>query len=150
MADSFTENSIEDIEKLIKKYLDNFKKYYGHITPKLHIRMTRTFGALKNCWVMRFESKHSYFKRVQHSIHNTINTSKSLAKRHQYLQVYWLKSSSYFLTEDVQHGAICKEQTISELVSDFEPYICVKWASFRGISYHVGCAVLTPDLKFNH
>lgn len=157
MADSFTERSISAIEEKISKYLTDFKTNYNYISPKLHFlvhygRMIRTFGALKNCWVMRFESKHSYFKRVQHSIHNTINTSKSLANRHQYLQIYRLMSTTYFLTEDIQSGPINKDQ---ELATNFEfliergSYTSVSWDIFRSIKYYIGCVVLTPELKFS-
>lgn len=38
---------------------------------------------------MRYEAKHSYFKRLAQSMGNFINLPYSLAQRHQQLQCYW-------------------------------------------------------------
>ncbi len=38
---------------------------------------------------MRFEAKHSYFKRLAQTLGNFINLPYSLAMRHQQLQCYW-------------------------------------------------------------
>ena len=37
---------------------------------------------------MRFEAKHSYFKRLDHSMGNFVNLPYSLAQRHQLYQCY--------------------------------------------------------------
>lgn len=41
---------------------------------------------------MRFEAKHSYFKKLVEKIHKFKNITVSLAKRHQALQVYLLQA----------------------------------------------------------
>jgi hypothetical protein len=150
LADSFTEESIVVIESSITKYLTQFKKYYNTITPKLHFlvhygRCIRTFGPLKNCWVMRFESKHSYFKRVQHSIHNTINTSKSLAQRHQYFQVLSLKAYTPILSL----GPVLK--IISNEFDSFfgsSEHHYVRWADYNNIRYNTGSSILNNENEF--
>ena len=38
---------------------------------------------------MRFESKHSYFKKVVRVLGNFINVTKTMAERHQLLQAYY-------------------------------------------------------------
>lgn len=43
---------------------------------------------------MRFEAKHSYFKKLVEKIHNFKNITFSLAKRHQALQAYLLQASA--------------------------------------------------------
>ena len=38
----------------------------------------------------RFEAKHQYFKRIIQKTGNFINVAKTLATRHQMMQVYYL------------------------------------------------------------
>ena len=44
-------------------------------------------GPLVNCWCMRMEAKHSYFKKIS-QIGNYINVPYSVAVRHQRLRQY--------------------------------------------------------------
>lgn len=159
MANSFTETSICEIEEKIKIYLSDFIRLYHKLTPKLHFlahygRMIRMFGPPKNCWVMRFEAKHKYFKKVQHSINNTINTSKSLAKRHQYMQVLKLRSTGYLTSKNIESGPINKSSINSvNLAEQFDIFrntlsLSVKWVILNNIKYHPGNIVLTPDYHF--
>ena len=46
------------------------------------------FGPLVRHWTMRYEAKHSYFKRLTQSMNNFINLPYSLASRHQQYQCY--------------------------------------------------------------
>ena len=41
---------------------------------------------------MRYEAKHSYFKRLAKNAYNFKNIAKTLAKRHQRLMCYYLNS----------------------------------------------------------
>ena len=41
---------------------------------------------------MRYEAKHSYFKRLAKNAYNFKNIAKTLAKRHQHLMCYYLNS----------------------------------------------------------
>ncbi len=43
---------------------------------------------MKVHWTMRYESKHSYFKKLSSSLGNYINICHSLTMRHQQLQCY--------------------------------------------------------------
>ena len=151
LADSYNEESIVEIEISIENYLSEFKKLYKIITPKLHFlahygRCIRTFGPLKRCWVMRFESKHSYFKKVQHSIHNTINTSKSLAQRHQYLQV----SNHNFCMPILLTGPVLKNNSteFENYPSNSSAHCIVKWAEYNSIRYYTGSAILNNENEF--
>ena len=56
-------------------------------------------------WAMRFEAKHSYFKKLVDKLNNFKNIDYSLAKRHQALQAYLLETSSGSLfNKAVQYG----------------------------------------------
>ena len=55
------------------------------------------WGPLVRMWCMRYEAKHSYFKRMAHVVHNFKNISKSVAKRHQRLMCYRMSDKSSYL-----------------------------------------------------
>lgn len=61
--------------------------YYASLILKL--------GPLIQLWAMRFESKHSYFKRCVRTTQNFKNICQSLANQHQLLQTT-LSSNSFF------------------------------------------------------
>lgn len=64
-------------------------------------------GPLGRHWCMRFEAKHSYFKRLAKNAYNFINIAKTLAKRHQQLMCYYLNSPGEghsFLDEAINTG----------------------------------------------
>ena len=46
------------------------------------------FGPLIRVWTLRFESKHSYFKKCARNSQNFINICHTFAERHQLLQAY--------------------------------------------------------------
>jgi hypothetical protein len=117
----FTEEFIEMIENQIKSYLEEFMMLYPtlNLTPKMHFmihygRAIREFGPPKHYSSMRFESKHSYFKKINRMAHNQINVTKTLAYRHQLLQLYHFSSSNLVL--DVEYGPLSKpNETTSKL-----------------------------------
>lgn len=47
------------------------------------------YGPLIRYWTMRYEAKHSFFKRSAQSMGNFNNIPYSLAMRHQHLQCYF-------------------------------------------------------------
>ena len=59
-----------------------------HFSCCLHIHTLNRYGPLVRHWTMRYEAKHSYFKRLAQSMGNFINVPYSLAMRHQFLQCY--------------------------------------------------------------
>ncbi len=59
---------------------------------------------------MRYEAKHSYFKKLAQSMDNFINLPHSLAMRHQQLQCYWS------MNEDELPGAVGPGLSFSVLV----------------------------------
>ena len=47
-------------------------------------------------WCMRFEAKHSYFKKMANTLGNYKNLPKSLASRHQHLVSYQMSNPERF------------------------------------------------------
>lgn len=62
------------------------------------------FGPLVRHWTMRYEARHSYFKKLAQNIGNYINISWTLANRHQLLQCYYHTTQDYFLSDAVDIG----------------------------------------------
>ena len=92
LDDKFNESKIIKIQLEISKYLQDFKGLYPkkRIIPKQHFLLhypsaIRNFGLPSTYNCIKFEAKHSYFKRVVGAVHNRINLLKSLAIWHQYL-----------------------------------------------------------------
>ena len=93
----------------IEEYLSERQKLFPDtpMRPKHHYllhypELTIAFGPLIHLWTMRFESKHTYFKRCARQLHNYKHLSKTLACRHQLLQAFYA-SGSLFKTSLVIH-----------------------------------------------
>ena len=147
----FDENLIEELKIKIHNYLTNFKKLYPtfKIKPKQHFLIhypnaIRHFGPPRLFSTMRFESKHSYFKTAFKSIHNQINVCKSLAQRHQLLQVYHLLCSSYFV--DFEFGSLLKLDTfmleLIEMEFNSSQFVVYCWSKIKGIKYQVNDIII--------
>lgn len=66
------------------------------------------FGPLVRFWTMRYEAKHSYFKRLSQHIGNYKNLSLTLSKRHQLLNCYYrLSNQLHHLDMDIGPGMYC-------------------------------------------
>ena len=62
------------------------------------------FGPLVRHWTMRYEARHSYFKKLAQNIGNYINVSWTLANRHQLLQCYYQTSQDSLINDAVDIG----------------------------------------------
>lgn len=87
---------------LIEEYVEMRQELFPHVKlrPKHHYLLhyadlSLQFGPLIHTWTMRFESKHSYFKRCIRSSKNFRNVTKSLAERHQLFQAYQSQGSLF-------------------------------------------------------
>lgn len=67
------------------------KHHYLSHYPELIVQ----FGPLIRLWLLRFESKHTYFKQCARKLHNFKNLCATLSERHQLLQAY-LSAGSLF------------------------------------------------------
>ena len=84
------------LKLLIEEYLDQRKKLFPHVNlkPKHHYlvhypSLILKFGPLIRLWTLRFESKHTYFKRCARMLGNFKNICHTFAERHQLLQSYY-------------------------------------------------------------
>ncbi|XP_076061632.1 uncharacterized protein LOC143037380 [Oratosquilla oratoria] len=95
-APAIAQGQIVFLASLIEDYID----YRATIFPNINLRPKHNFlchypelivrfGPLIRLWTMRFESKHSYFKKCARGLHNLKDLPKSLAKRHQLLQAFY-------------------------------------------------------------
>ena len=66
----------------------------------VYIEHAYRFGPLSRHWTMRYEARHSYFKRLSSNIGNFINLPWTLSMRHQLLQSYLLHSSKDSILRD--------------------------------------------------
>lgn len=86
----------QDHYLLLRDTFPNFS-----LKPKHHFilhypHLIRSFGPLVALWSMRFDSKHSVFKRIAHDLINTKNLQVSLGRKHQQFMAYYLDGQSLF------------------------------------------------------
>lgn len=152
---SYTEDKIISIEQKIFTYLSEFKSLYPNepIRAKFHFMVhygeaIRNFGPPLHYSTMRFESKHSQFKAQDRAIHNHVNLTKSLATKHQDLQVYNLSAANYFNSnifgsfELVNLDAV---QVIKQIIGS-DNIQFYKWVKFENIEYHINDIVCYENL----
>jgi len=81
----------------LKEAIEEFHETYHEIYPEVRLKpkchytlhyaiQIERFGPMINCWTLRFEGKHQYFKELVHRTKNRINLCKTLAERHLYYQ----------------------------------------------------------------
>lgn len=101
------------LKVVIEEYLDETITLFPDkkVRPKHHFMahysgLILQFGPLMKVWTLRFESKHSYFKKCARNSQNFINICHTFAERHQLLQAY-LSNGSLFDTAVHLDNAIC-------------------------------------------
>ena len=110
---SYLECKISDHRCLLKEVFPDF-----HLLPKHHFlehypELIRRFGPVIDFWTIRFEAKHSFFKRVVHDSHNFRNILLTLAKKHQLSLAYHLDLPSLFRPDlEVGHIAVVSPNTL--------------------------------------
>lgn len=90
LAFKVKKESIPELRQMIYEHNSQFVRLYPHIsyTPKFHFLLhgpsvIEMFGATRNAWCMRFESRHAWFVRVAARTNNFKNIEKTLAYRFQ-------------------------------------------------------------------
>jgi hypothetical protein len=89
-APRISSNNIYELHDLIKKYLTERQRLFPDtpLRPKHHFlrhypSLILLFGPIIRMFTMRYESKHSYFKRVVKNSKNFISITKTFARKHQ-------------------------------------------------------------------
>ena len=146
-ATSFKEQEILQIEEKIYLYLTKFKQLYPteKLMPKYHFMIhygwaIRTIGPPILYSTMRFESKHSFFKTADNAIHNHINLTKSLAYKHQDLQLYYLISPNYYTSMTIGTKELISPENFN-ILTELLPELTLnfhKWAIYNNILYTLG------------
>ena len=129
--------SFSDIAVLklhIEEYLTDRHNLFPDekLKPKHHFLLhypylILNFGPLSKVWTLRFESKHSFFKRCTRSSQNYRNPLQTLAVRHQLLQAYHTSGKRFnedIICEDAV--PLCFEaipQNMAQIVRLFDKHI---------------------------
>lgn len=116
-------NQIAYLRILIQDYLYHRREFFPNypLRPKHHFllhypHLIMDCGPLIWLWTLRFESKHSFFKRSISTSKNFRNVTGSLAEKHQLLQAY-LKSGDYFdLSVQMSQSIIFHVDTYSDAI----------------------------------
>ncbi len=140
---SYDNNKITNIEEKIENYLQDLKILYPDktLTAKHHFLIhyggaIRSYGPPILYLTMRFEAKHSFFKKVYIVTHNSKNVTKSLVERNQENQLYFLESCSYI--KHTKYGATSINEEIKIKANTFfknNSHSFHRSVEFKGISY---------------
>ena len=129
------------------RFLEAFPQQ--RLIPKHHFlehypQLIKAFGPLVSLWTMRFEVKHSFFKRVVRHTHSFRNILLSLVVKHQFMVAYHLHSSKIvepslqvtkLSTVDL---SVLREDSKNALETKFPGELCVQMANtvcYSGTSY---------------
>lgn len=100
---SFTTETLCYLEARISEHRQLLLEVFPatKLRPKHHYLehypdLIRKFGPLFEFWTIRFEAKHSFFKKVVHHTGNFKNILHTLATRHQLMLSYYLEMPSVF------------------------------------------------------
>lgn len=84
-----TDSDLVALENAVRIHLESVQKYFKvKLTPKHHFlthygTVIRSMGPVIHMSMIRFESKHKYFKDLLKKSNNFMNINKWLAKKHQ-------------------------------------------------------------------
>ena len=145
----------EAIEEYLIMRTEQFP--FENLKPKHHYlahypHLTIQCGPLIRLWTLRFESKHSYFKKCIKSANNFINVTRSLSEKHQLLQALYSAGSlfrhplSYSSTLPFEGELLtCKIQeallNAAQQLNKTNTVICSK-IRFNGVTYKKDLIVL--------
>lgn len=91
-SEKITESDLTRLEIDVETHLKTFKQEFNvDLIPKQHFmvhysRVIRQMGPLAHMSMMRFESKHKYFKNIVRNGSNFANINKTMAVTHQQFQ----------------------------------------------------------------
>lgn len=116
------------------------------------------YGPLINCWCMRFEAKHKYFKNVIKRANNFKNPTKTAAEKHCLLMTYFLSNYTFFNSEiDVRNSnytnrssidiAVCA--ALDKISGNRDYYVELKEVSIKGIKYQKNQILVIPNTKYS-
>ncbi|XP_075741125.1 uncharacterized protein LOC142789839 [Rhipicephalus microplus] len=100
LAEKIPRSCVPYLQVKVEEFLELYTVQYPNaaVTPKLSFllhypKYILKYGPPRRYWGMRFEAKHSYFKRIASKTKNFKNIGLTLATRHQLLQAYELSGN---------------------------------------------------------
>lgn len=92
----YLQAKISDHRQLLFEVFPSAKLHPKHHYLEHYPILIKKFGPLIEFWTIRFEAKHSFFKRVVHNTGNFKNIVHTFATRHQLMLSYYLEMPSIF------------------------------------------------------
>lgn len=142
----FTDENINALELLIKKYLQLFVRAFPNlnIIPKQHYLVhfgsnIKKSGPPIDNWCMRFEAKHAFFKTILRNC-NYNNVLKFMVEKYVRSTSIGLLNAKDLFTEKIIIGPFTKDS--NHIIVDEEKYYNVTWAKVNGHKYKKKCAVV--------
>ena len=107
----YLQSKISDHRQLLLTVFPDYKLRPKHHFIEHYPCLIQRFGPLIECWTIRFEAKHSFFKKVVRDANNFKNILLTLASRHQLMLAYYLEMPSIFKpeTETAKVTDVCLE-----------------------------------------
>lgn len=154
-----TDSDLVTLENEVGIHLENVQKYFKvKLTPKHHFlthysSVIRSMGPLVHMSMMRFESKHKYFKDHIKKTNNFININKWLAVKHQH---YLCKEENGYQNEiTIGSKILLSEAFITDHADTFAGKIGhaiilneVKWLRCNGIIFRNSLLILNESVVF--
>lgn len=92
----YMECKISDHRNLLQEVFPDFRLRPKHHFIEHYPHLVRCFGPLVDFWTIRFEAKHSFFKKVVRDVNNFKNILLTLSRHHQLFLAYQLEMPTVF------------------------------------------------------
>jgi hypothetical protein len=158
-----TQDSIAYLDFKISEHRIRFQEVFPdcHLKPKHHFLehypyLIQQFGPLVSLWTMRFEAKHSFFKRVARNIRCFKNVLLSLSERHQYQIAHHLHACSFTRpllevtnVSTVHIDVLNKDisNALRQMSSDMDTVCMAKCVTYDGLNYKCGMILIQGSLR---
>ncbi|XP_049333152.1 uncharacterized protein LOC125804583 isoform X1 [Astyanax mexicanus] len=156
-----TEDSIAYLDFKVSEHRIRFQEVFPSciLKPKHHFlehypHLIRQFGPLVALWTMRFEAKHSFFKRIVRNIRCFKNVLHSLSERHQYQIAHHLHACSFtrplleVTNVSTVHIDVLNREISSALKqkSSLDLVCLAKCVTYNGLNYKCGMILIHGSL----
>lgn len=125
-------SKLRDHRKLLVHTFPEFKLKPKHHFIDHYPDLIRCYGPLVELWTMRFEAKHSFFKKVIHDAHNWKNVLLTLSSKHQQMMALHLDRQKVFAPR--LYVECVKVVRVSELETSFQCEIQKKYPHLDSVS----------------
>lgn len=136
----YLQSKISDHRHLLLTVFPNYKLRPKHHFIEHYPCLIQRFGPLIEFWTIRFEAKHSFFKKVVRDANNFKNILLTLGSRHQLMLAYYLEMPSIFKPE-IETGKVT-DVCLGVLDGSLVQAVLNKFSD-------VGTVGLTPNVYLN-